>query len=127
MSVIDDVTRELLEKTEFLAIVTEGDTGPHVVGNWGEYLRRLGIDGDSLVLPAGYYRQTEENLGRDDRVQVLVASKSVQGGHGPGQGCVLKGTGKILSEGESARRAKEAFPWARGALVITVSSVEVQL
>lgn len=127
MSVIDSVTRDLLDKTEFLAVVTEGPDGPHVVGNWGEYLRRLGVDGDQLVLPAGYYRKTEENLSRNDRVQVLAASRSVQGSHGPGQGCLLKGTAAIVSDGELALRAKAAFPWARGALVITVSSVQMQL
>lgn len=127
MSAIDAVTRELLDKTEFLALVTEGSEGPHVVGNWGEYLRRLGVEGDRLVLPAGYYRTTEENLSRNGRVQVLVASKSVQGGHGPGQGCVLRGTAEIQTEGEFADRAKAAFPWARGALVVSVNSVEMQL
>lgn len=127
MSVIDEVTRELLDKTEFLALVTEGPDGAHVVGNWGEYLRRLGLDGDRIVLPAGYYRRTEENLGRNDRIQIMVASRSVAGSHGPGQGCVLKGSARIESDGERAERAKAAFPWARGALVITVSSVETQL
>jgi hypothetical protein len=127
MSVIDDVTRELLDKTEFLAMVTEGPDGPHVVGNWGEYLRRLGLEGDRIVLPAGYYRRTEENLARNDRIQIMVASRSVQGRHGPGQGCVLKGRAGIVTEGELAERAKAAFPWARGALVITISSVETQL
>jgi len=127
MSVIDTVTRDLLGKTEFLTIVTEGPDGPHVVGNWGDYLRRLGFDEDRLVLPAGYYRKTEQNLQRNKRVQVLVASRSIQGNHGPGQGCVLRGTGVILEEGELAERAKAAFPWARGALVITVESVDTQL
>src|SRR5574337_1658803 len=127
MSVIDAVTRDLLDKTEFLTIVTEGPDGPHVVGNWGEYLRRLGVEEDRLVLPAGYYRKTEENLSRDARVQVLVASRSVQGSHGAGPGCVLKGTATVLTDGELADRAKAAFPWARGALVITVASIEMQL
>lgn len=127
MSAIDAVTRELLEKTEFLAIVTEGPDGPHVVGNWGDYLRRIGVEGDRIVLPAGHYRETEKNLQRSNRVQVLVASRAVKGTHGPGQGCVLSGTGTIQAEGEAAQRAKAAFPWARGALVIEVQSVRMQL
>lgn len=127
MSAIDAVTRELLDKTEFLAIVTEGPDGPHVVGNWGDYLRRIGVEGDRIVLPAGHYRETEKNLQRDSRVQVLVASRTVKGTHGPGQGCVLSGTGTVQAEGEAAQRAKAAFPWARGALVIEVQSVRTQL
>lgn len=127
MGVIEGVTRNLLENTEFLTIVTEGADGPHVVGNWGDYLRRLGLDGDRIVLPAGYYRKTEENLQRNARVQVLAASRAVQGSHGPGQGCLLHGAGALVSEGELADRVKTAFPWARGALVIEVERVELQL
>lgn len=127
MSAIDAVTRELLEKTEFLAIVTQGPDGPHVVGNWGDYLRRIGVEADRIVLPAGHYRETEKNLQRDGSVQVLVASRAVKGTHGPGQGCVLSGTGTVQAEGEAAQRAKAAFPWARGALVIEVQSVRMQL
>ncbi len=127
MNVIDTVTRDLLDKTEFLAIVTEGPDGPHMAGNWGDYLRRLGLDGDRIVLPAGHYHETEKNLRRNNQVQVLVASRAVKGSRSPGQGCVLRGTGAIVTEGEPAARAKAAFPWARGALVIDVQSVQMQL
>ena len=59
MSVFDAVTRDLLKYTEFLTIVTQGPDGPHVVGNWGDYLRRLGVEDGRIVLPAGHYRKTE--------------------------------------------------------------------
>ena len=127
MHAIDAVTRDLLEKTEFLAIVTQGPDGPHVAGNWGDYLRRLGIDGDRIVLPAGHYHETENNLRSNNRIQVLVASRAVKGSHGPGQGCVLSGIGSVQAEGEAAQRVKAKFPWARGALVIDVESVKLQL
>ena len=127
MNVIDGVTRDLLDKTEFLAIVTQGPDGPHLAGNWGDYLRRIGLEGDRIILPAGHYHETEKNLQRNNRIQVLVASRSVKGSHGPGQGCVLRGTGIIVTEGEAADRAKAVFPWARGALVIEVNSVGMQL
>ncbi len=127
MNVIDAVTRDLLDKTEFLSIVTQGPDGPHMAGNWGDYLRRLGVEGDRIVLPAGHYQETEKNLRSNDRIQVLVASRTVKGSHGPGQGCVLSGTGRIQTEGEAAQLAKAKFPWARGALVIDVQSVTMQL
>ena len=127
MHAIDAVTRDLLEKTEFLAIVTQGPDGPHVAGNWGDYLRRLGIDGDRIVLPAGHYHETENNLRSNNRIQVLVASRGVKGSHGPGQGCLLSGTGSVQTEGDAAQHAKANFPWARGALVIDVESVKLQL
>ncbi|MBW7851079.1 MAG: pyridoxamine 5'-phosphate oxidase family protein [Rhodospirillales bacterium] len=127
MDVIDAVARQLLEATEFIALVTQGADGPHLVGNWGDYARRLGFDDGRLLLPAGRYRQTEENLRRDDRIQVMVASRSVQGTRSPGQGAVLAGRGAILTEGPEAERVRAAFPWARGALVITVEAVRTQL
>ena len=93
MAKIEGVFRDVCEATEFVTIVTSGDDGPHVVGNWGDYMRVLGIKDDMIVFPAGRYRQTEENLRRNNRVQLLVASKKVQGTRSPGQGCLM-GTSK---------------------------------
>lgn len=127
MTVLDPTARELLEKAEVIAIVTQGPDGPHLVGNWGDYARRIGIDDARIVLPAGYYKRTEENLQRDGRVQLMVASREVRGSRGPGQGGVIHGKGSVQTEGELAARAKAVFPWARGALVIDVERCEMQL
>lgn len=127
MSKIDGNCLEVCEATEFIAIVTAGDDGPHVVGNWGDYMRKIGITGDTIVLPAGRYLQTEKNLLRNNRVQFLMASRKVQGTRTPGQGYLIAGRGEIMLTGEFAEAAKSRFPWARGALVIHVESVKAQL
>ncbi len=127
MAKIEGNCREVCEATEFVSIVTTGDNGPHVVGNWGDYLRALGIGADTLVLPAGRYRQTEQNLAKNNRVQLLVASKKVQGTRSPGQGYLIAGTAEIVSSGDVADAVKAKFPWARGALVIHVDEVTAQL
>ena len=127
MNAIDAFTRDLLEHTEVLTLVTQGPDGPHVVGNWGDYARRLGFDGGRIVLPAGHYHKTEENLRRDNRIQLMAASRAVRGSRGPGQGCVIQGTAGVQTEGEVFDRTRAAFPWARGALVIAVESVQMQL
>lgn len=127
MGKIQGVCREVCEATEFLAIVTRGESGPHVVGNWGEYLRRVGLREEVMLLPAGRYHMTEANLRRDNRIQVLVASKQVPGTRGPGQGCLIRGTAEIVLAGEAFDAVKAKFPWARGALVIRVDSVATQL
>jgi hypothetical protein len=44
MTEIEDVCRSVCEATEFVTIVTMGDDGPHVVGNWGDYMRAFGIN-----------------------------------------------------------------------------------
>lgn len=128
MTKIEGVCKELLEKTEFVTIVTWDENGPHLVGNWGDYLRTLGIREDNIILfPAGHYYKTEENLKKNKRIQLMVASKQVQGTHGLGQGCVIYGEGEIQTEGAYAEMAKEKFPWARGALVVNVKKIELHL
>lgn len=127
MTALDPTARELLEKAEFIAIVTQGPDGPHLVGNWGDYARRIGIDDERVILPAAHYDRTEENLKRDPRIQLMVASRGVRGSRGPGQGGVIHGKGSLQTEGELAARAKAVFPWARGALVIEVERCKMQL
>ena len=127
MAKIEGNCRDVCEATEFVTIVTTGDDGPHVVGNWGDYMRALGIGADTIVLPAGRYRQTEQNLRKNDRVQLLVASRKVQGTRSPGQGYLIVGTAEIVSSGEIADAVKAKFRWARGALVIHVEAVTAQL
>ena len=127
MTRIEGNCRDVCEASEFVTIVTSGDDGPHVVGNWGDYMRALGIGADTIVLPAGRYRQTEQNLRNNNRVQLLVASRKVQGTRGPGQGYLIVGTAEIVSSGDIADAVKAKFPWARGALVIHVEEVTAQL
>lgn len=127
MRKIEGVCRDVCEETEFVAIVTTGDDGPHVVGNWGGYMRILGIKEDILLFPAGRYHQTEKNLKANNRIQLLVASMKVPGTRAPGQGCLISGTGEILSSGGAADAVKAKFPWARGALVVRVEDVQTQL
>jgi hypothetical protein len=121
MTLLDGACREVLEKTEFVAMVTAGPQGPHITATWGDYVRKLGFEGDCLLIPAGYYHQMEANLERNPEIQLLVASRGVEGKLGPGQGFTLKGTGKIVDSGEEMDRVKAHFPWARGALVVEVA------
>ncbi len=125
---IEGKCKEVLEKTEWVAIATSGSDGPHIVATWGDYVRALGIkDGTILTIPAGKYDKTEQNLKKNKRVELLMASKEVQGGHGPGQGCSFIGEGEIQTSGEFAEAAKKKFPWARGALVIRIEEIKTQL
>jgi hypothetical protein len=123
MTLLDGACREVLEATEFVAMVTAGPQGPHITATWGDYVRQLGFEGDRLVIPAGYYHQMEANLERSPEIQLLVASRRVEGKLGPGQGFTLKGTGKIAASGDDMDRVKTHFPWARGALVVEIAEV----
>lgn len=128
MAKIEGKCKEVLDKTEWVAIVTCSDNGPHVVATWGDYVRAIGIkDEEVIVIPAGHYNITEENLKKNNRVELLIASKQVQGNYGSGQGCCISGIGELQISGKFAQMAKEKFPWARGALVITVKEISTQL
>ncbi|MCC6779290.1 MAG: pyridoxamine 5'-phosphate oxidase family protein [Hyphomicrobiales bacterium] len=127
MGKLDGAISDLLQATEFVTIVTSGPQGPHLVGNWGDYLRAVGPEGDTIILPAGRYRETEENLRKDPRVWLMAASRRVQGARSPGQGCVLSGHGEIVASGPLFERIKAKFPWARGALLLHVEEAQTQL
>lgn len=121
----DGVIYEILQATEFVTIVTSGEHGPHLAGSWGDYLRVLLSEGDTIILPAGRYRQTEENLRKDARISIMAASRQVHSVRGV-QGCVLTGNGEILTAGPQAEKVKAKFPWARGALLIHVEKARTQ-
>jgi len=125
---IEGKFKEIMDKTEWVAIATCGENGPHVVATWGDYVRALDTkDKEVIVVPAGHYNITEENLKKNNRVELLIASKQVEGTYGPGQGCCISGTGEVQTSGKFAQMAKSKFSWARGALVIKVKEVNIQL
>jgi len=126
MAVIEGIVKEVLNKTEWVAIVTSGKTS-HLVGTWGDYIRVLNIGEDIIVIPAGHYEKTEENLRINNKLQLLIASIGVKGNHGPGQGCILEGEGRIETDGEIAEKVRDIFAWARGALIIQVKAAKTQL
>ena len=128
MVTIEGKAKELLDKAEVVAICTCGGDGIHMVATWGDFVRNIGIqDGNKIVIPAGGYRQTEENLKSDSRVQMLIGSNQVQGTNGMGFGCRLSGRGEIQASGELYDLAKSKFPWARGTFVIHVDEIEYML
>ena len=93
----------------------------------GDYIRELDIGEDRIVIPAGHYEETEENLKSNNKIQLLRASKGVKVSHGPGQGCIIEGEGKTETDGEIVEKARERFEWARGALIIEVTADKAQL
>lgn len=123
---IEGTCRAVCEASEFVAIVTAGDDGPHVVGHWGDYMFR-DIEDDLIAFPVGRYQKTEQNLRANSRIQLLVASRKVQGTKSPGQGCLITGTAEIVASGKAVDAVRVKFPWARGALVVHVEDVRTQL
>jgi len=128
MAKIEKKCKEVLDKAEWIAIATVGADGPHLAGTWGEYVKALGmVNDDTLFVPIGGYLKTEDNLEMNSRIELLCGTRQVQGNHGPGKGCRIRGTGQIQKYGEKFEAVKKLFPWARGVLVIKAEEVYEQL
>ncbi|MEK7685789.1 MAG: pyridoxamine 5'-phosphate oxidase family protein [Verrucomicrobiota bacterium] len=127
MARIEGAAKEVVEKSEWVAIATAGPDGPHLAACWSHNVRALGIDGEEVLIPAWRYFKTEENLRRDNRVELLFASRQVQRPDGQGQGCCIVGKGEVQTTGLTAETVKARFPWARGVLVVTIEQVKTHL
>lgn len=126
MARIEGTCREVCEATEWVAIITAGEDGPHLAGHWGNYMF-LDIKDELIAFPVGRFQKTEQNLRKNGRIQLLVASKKVAGSRSPGQGCVIIGTAEIVTAGDVVDAVRVKFPWARGALVVKVEETRPQL
>jgi len=128
MAKIEGICREVLDNAQWVAIATTGGDGVHLVGTWGAYIKTMGIIDDQIILvPAGGYHETEGNLAKDSRIELLAGTRKVNGLNGPGKGCLIRGTGQVQTSGELAEAAKKKFGWARGVLVIKAEEVLEQL
>ena len=99
MARIEGVCREVCDATEYVTIVTQGPDGPHLAGHWGSYMRIVD-PGATVVFPVGRFQRTEQNLKANGRIQLMVASHKVAGTRSPGQGCVIAGSGELVTAGE---------------------------
>jgi hypothetical protein len=127
MSKIEGVCREVIEKSEAVAIATSGPDGPHLAACWTRNVLALGLKDDEILIPAWRYEQTGENLRRDPRIELLFVARDVPHSDGKGQGCTVAGTGELQTTGPIAERVKMVFPWSRGVLVVKVRSVKTHL
>jgi len=128
MAKIEGKCKEIMDKADWIAIATAGTDGPHLAATWGDYVRKIGLVNDELVLvPMGGFRATERNLTADNRIELLFATKLVPSAQSLGRGCRIRGKGHVETSGEHFDAVKNAFSWARGVLVVTVEETHVQL
>jgi len=111
---------EVMKRDGVVAIATLGPNGPHMVNTWNSYLQVA--DDGRLLIPAGYFQQTEANIAFNDKVLVTLGSSKVQGLNGPGTGFLIKGTAAFVTAGPDFDAVKSRFAWARAALAITIDS-----
>lgn len=101
-----------------VAIVTQGEDEPHVINSWNSYVHVT--SDDKLLIPAGFMHRTEKNINNNNKVQLTIGNKEVQGKMSMGTGFLIKGTAKFLKEGAEFEMMKKKFDWARAALEVTI-------
>ncbi|RZD16060.1 MAG: pyridoxamine 5'-phosphate oxidase family protein [Candidatus Acididesulfobacter guangdongensis] len=128
MAKINNIVKEVLDKTEMLVIGTCGADGVHLSATWGEYVKNIGlIDDEIILIPSGGLSKTEENLKLKNNIEVLIGSKQVQSAHGAGQGISIFGKGEFVYSGEIFDRVKSKYSWIRAVLMIKIESFSTQL
>lgn len=105
-----------------VTIVSQGEAGPHVVNTWNSYVGTM--EDNKLLIPAGGFRRTEENILKSDKVQLSICSREVQGLSYKGTGFIVKGSGRFIKSGSVFDSMKEKFPWMRAVFEVTVESAK---
>ena len=119
---LDAKFREILETEGAATFTTMGKAGPHMAATWNSYIRIIGTD--ELLVPAGSLYETEQNIENGSDVQMIVASKEIQGTHGYGAGFLLKGRAVFETNGTRFDQIKSDFPWARAVMVLRLQEVK---
>lgn len=127
MNRIEGICREVIEKSEWLAIATTGPDGPHLAACWVRNILPLAAEADEILIPAWRFETTAKNLKLDPRVELLFVARDIKRAKGEGQGCTVRGTGELLTTGPKAEANKARFPWARGVLVVKVTGLQTHL
>jgi hypothetical protein len=112
---------EVLKHEGVVAMVTQGQDDLHMVNTWNSYVRATN-DG-RLLFPAGGMKVTEANLAVNNRVQVTLGSREVEGLMGLGTGFRVKGTAALITDGSEFDEIKQEYPWARAVVEITAESI----
>ncbi len=125
MNKIERLPENVFNKVEVVAIVTSGAEGPHLAATWAEFVNvKQEGEKDVLLIPAGGYKVTEENLKKNPHVQLLVGSKQLPGKSGLGSGYKIYGLGSLVASGADFEAVHTRFPWARAVLVVEVQAFE---
>lgn len=76
MNILPSTFFEILRHEGVVSILSRG-VEPHLVNTWNSYLT-ITADG-RILIPAGGYRKTEENIAADNRVKLTLGSRQVPG------------------------------------------------
>lgn len=112
---------DILKHEGVVAIVTQGESGAHLVNTWNSYLKVT--EDERLIFPAGGMYITEANINQNDKVLMTIGSREVEGLHSPGAGFLLNGKAAFIKHGNEFDEIKQRFPWARAAVEIKLEFI----
>jgi hypothetical protein len=108
-----------------VAIVTQGESEPHVVNTWNSYVRVSGED--KLLIPVGGMYQTESNLKSNNRVKLTIGNREIEGLRYKGTGFLITGTARMVTEEPEVEEMRKTYPWLRAVLEVTIASSQQTL
>jgi len=114
---IPEKLRQVLKHEGVVAIVTQGENGPHVVNTWNSYIQLT--DEEHILIPVGGMIQTEANIEKHRDILITLGAREVDGFRGPGTGFLINGTAAFVDSGHAFDLLKTAFPWIRAALEVS--------
>ncbi len=112
---------EVLKHEGVVAIVTQGVVEPHVANTWNSYIRVT--TGDNLLIPVGNMKVTEANIAKNEKVQITLGSRDVDGFRSKGTGFLITAKAKFIFEGVEFEKMKEEFFWCRAVLMIEPATI----
>ena len=118
----DEKFLEVISHEGVVAIVSGNGSDPHVVNTWNTYLTVT--DDDKLLIPAAGMKSIQQDVELNNRIQITLGSKEVQGLRFMGAGFYISGTASFLDAGSEYEMMKQKFPFLSRVLKISVSSIK---
>ncbi|MEQ9824018.1 MAG: pyridoxamine 5'-phosphate oxidase family protein [Puniceicoccaceae bacterium] len=119
--------RSVIDTSQWFSIATTGAQGPHLAACWTRNILALGYSDQTISIPVWRLQQTERNLTKDPRMQLLFVSSKVVRAAGPGQGLTVSGTGTIHRAGPLFEEARQTLQWIHGVLMLSIHSWNLHL
>ncbi len=112
---------EVLKHEGVVAIVSQGESAPHVVNTWNSYITLK--NNQYLLIPVGGMKVTESNITKNKNVFVTLGSREVEGFRSKGTGFLITATAEFIYDGAEFDSLKERFPWRRAVLRIKPATI----
>ncbi len=116
---------EVISHEGVVSIVSGDGSEPHVVNTWNSYLTIT--DDNKILIPAAGMKSTQKDAELNNRVQLTLGSREVQGLRSMGAGFHIDGAANFVESGPEYEMMKQKFPFLSRVLEITPQTVKQTL